>query len=70
MERLVEKGILTRDEMRQMTSGHAGKLNPEWAEWLMGYMLAFTELLPTPTASDCKGAGPKRFIGGGTTVGT
>lgn len=31
-------------------------LTPEFAEWLMGYEQKFTELIPTPRASDGRGA--------------
>ena len=41
------------------------ELTPEIAEWMMGYTKAFTQLIPTPRASDYKGAAAQRFYGGG-----
>ena len=35
-------------------------LTPEFAEWLMGYQEKFTELIPTPRASDYRGAALSR----------
>lgn len=42
-----------------------GRLNPEFVEWLMGYEIRFTKLMPTLTASDSAGAPADRFAGGG-----
>ena len=41
--------------------GEEVTLTPEFAEWLMGYEQEFTKLLPTPVASDSKGASANRF---------
>ena len=41
--------------------GEEVTLTPEFAEWMMGYEQEFTKLLPTPVASDCKGASANRF---------
>ena len=40
-------------------------LDPEFVEWMMGYEQRFTKLLPTPSASDYRGAPNDRFFGGG-----
>ena len=42
-------------------SGAGGKLNPGFVEWLMGYEQKFTELIPTPRASDCNGSAANRW---------
>ena len=67
LRKMLEQGKITEEEFRGMTAGNEGKINPELAEWLMGYRRAFTQLVPTPRACDYKGAAAKRFIGGGTT---
>ena len=61
LQRMVDRGIMTADEKRQMVQGNGGKINPEWAEWLMGYLRMFTSLIPTPRASDYKGAASSRW---------
>ena len=65
LQKLVDKGFISQEERRQMLMGNGGKINPEWAEWLMGYRKAFTQLLPTPLNTTYKGASLKRFVGGG-----
>ena len=65
LQKMAEKGLITEEERRQLSQGNGGKTNPELLEWLMGYTQAFTGLLPTPRASDYKGAATNRFIGGG-----
>ena len=65
LQRMVDKGIMTAEEKRQMVRGNGGKINPEWDEWLMGYAKAHTSLLPTPRSADYKTAPLNRFIGGG-----
>lgn len=60
MEKLVAKGLMTEEERRGMIQGNGGRINPEWAEWLMGYNHQFTKLIPTPRASDSKGAALNR----------
>ena len=44
LECLVNAGRLTEDEKRGMTSGNGGRMNPMWAEWLMGFPAGWTEL--------------------------
>ena len=65
---LKNANLITEQEYRMFASGNGGKINPELLEWLMGYEKKFTELLPTPTASQYKGTAQKRFLGGGTTT--
>ena len=67
LRKMMEQGKITAEEFRGLTAGNEGKINPELAEWLMGYKQAFTKLLPTPKASDCKGTALNRWIGGGVT---
>ena len=58
---LVKHGIMTEEERRGMICGNGGIINPEWAEWLMGYEQQFTKLIPTPTATDYKGGCLSRY---------
>lgn len=44
LQSLVESGVLTDLEKRQMTAGNGGKLNPMWVEWLMGFPTGWTDL--------------------------
>lgn len=60
LDKMAEKGLITKEEKQKMTNGHGGKNNPELWEWLMGYERKFTELIPTPRASDYKGAALNR----------
>ena len=64
MKKFLERGKITPEEYRSFVAGNGGRTNPELLEWLMGYQKAFTQLIPTPIASDAKGACPKRFWGG------
>ena len=64
LQRMVDKGMMTEDEKRQLTNGSMNRINPEQTEWLMGYHQAFTEILPTPTATDYKGGVASRYAGG------
>lgn len=41
---LVEEGVLTAEEKRKMSAGNGGQLNPEWVEWLMGWVIGWTDL--------------------------
>lgn len=66
LKRMAEKGLISEEERRQFSQGNGGKTNPGLLEWLMGYEQAFTQLVPTPTARDWKGAPASRFIGGGS----
>ena len=61
LKRFAEMGIITEEERRNLSQGNGGNTNPEFLEWLMGYEAQFTKLLPTPTASDCKGASLNRY---------
>ena len=60
-----QKGMITEEERKNLSQGNGGKTNPELLEWLMGYQKAFTQLIPTPRASDYKGSPLNRFVGGG-----
>lgn len=70
LKRLSELGIITEEERRNLSQGNGGKTNPAFLEWLMGYEQNFTRLIPTPRASDYKGAATNRFAGGGGTIDT
>ena len=60
--RAMEKaGIITKVELRNLSQGNGGKTNPQLLEWLMGYEQRFTELIPTPRASDYKGPPLNRY---------
>ena len=61
LQRLADAGIITEEERRQLSQGNGGKTNPAFVEWMMGYEQKFTELLPTPRASDYKGAALDRY---------
>ena len=62
LKAMEEAGIITEEERRHLSQGNGGKTNPGLLEWLMGYEQKFTEeLIPTPTASDYKGACMTRF---------
>lgn len=65
LKRFAELGIITEEERRNLSQGNGGKTNPAFLEWLMGYEQNFTRLIPTPRASDYKGAATNRFAGGG-----
>ena len=61
LRKMKEKGLITEEERRSFAAGNGGKTNPQLLEWLMGYEQKFTELIPTPRASDYKGAASTRF---------
>lgn len=61
---MVNRGLMTQEEYAGLTSGNP-RTNPELSEWLMGYTRTFTQLLPTPTASEYRGAQLNRYVGGG-----
>lgn len=61
LQRMVDKGLMTSEERRRMICGNGGAINPEWAEWLMGYMSQYTKLIPTPTATDYRGGCLNRY---------
>ena len=58
---MLEKGLLTEQEFASMSKRGAGHINPEWAEWLMGYEQQFTKLIPTPVASDANQSARTRY---------
>ena len=61
LKRMAERGLITEEERRQLSQGNGGKTNPGLLEWLMGYEQQFTKMIPTPRASDYKGAASNRF---------
>ena len=61
LQRMVDRGMMTEEERRQMIRGNGGKINPEWAEWLMGYFQQYTKMIPTPTATDYRGGCLSRY---------
>ena len=61
LKRMAERGLITEEERRQLSQGNGGKTNPALLEWLMGYEQQFTKMIPTPRASDYKGAASNRF---------
>lgn len=64
LRKMMEQGKITEEEFRGLTAGNEGRINPELAEWMMGYRKAFTQLIPTVRACEYKGASAQRFIGG------
>ena len=60
LQKMAEKGLITEQERRQLSQGNGGKTNPELLEWLMGYEQKFTKLIPTPCASEYRGASMNR----------
>lgn len=61
LDRMYRKGMITEEERKNFAQGNGGKTNPELLEWLMGYEAQFSQLVPTPRASDYKGAAANRF---------
>jgi len=61
LRKMAERGLITEEERRQLSQWNGGKTNPGLLEWLMGYEQKFTELIPTPRASDYKGAKLGRY---------
>lgn len=66
MQHLVDLGYLTQEERRGMICGNGGLINPIWAEWFQGYVKEWSGLIPTPRASEWKGAAHTRYVGGGS----
>ena len=64
LRKLALEGHMTAEEVKNLSSGGGGNTNPALIEWMMGYEQMFTRLIPTPRASDCKGAATNRFAGG------
>jgi len=60
LQKMAEKGLISEEERRSFSAGNGGKTNPALLEWLMGYENQFTKLMPTPRASDYKGAAANR----------
>jgi hypothetical protein len=58
---MAEKGLISEEERKAFSAGNGGTTNPQLLEWLMGYEQKFTELIPTPRASDYKGAPTDRY---------
>ena len=65
-----DAGLITEQERKELSKGNGGRTNPGLLEWLMGYEQKFTELIPTPTATDYKGGVKSRWFGGGVYRGT
>ena len=61
LKKMLEKGLMTEQEFASMSKRGAGYINPEWAEWLMGYEQQFTKLIPTPVASDANQSSRTRY---------
>lgn len=60
LQAMCRRGLITEEERRQLSQGNGGKTNPELLEWLMGYERKFTQLIPTPCASEYRGASMNR----------
>jgi hypothetical protein len=58
---MADKGLITEEERKMFGSGLGGKINPQLLEWLMGYELQFTKMIPTPTATDYRGGCSTRY---------
>ena len=39
-----EDGIVSETEMKDMSQGSNGQLNPDWVEWLMGFPIGWTDI--------------------------
>jgi site-specific DNA-cytosine methylase len=46
LEKLEEQGDITEEELSSMANGAGGHLNSEFVEWMMGYRLGYTVVLP------------------------
>jgi DNA (cytosine-5)-methyltransferase 1 len=44
LQTLVDSGVLTLEEKKGMSAGNGGRINPPWAEWLMGFPIGWTDL--------------------------
>lgn len=62
--KLKEKGLITEEERRNLSQGNGGRTNPEWLEWMQGFDMTWTGLIPTPIRSTYKGAPNARYVGG------
>jgi DNA (cytosine-5)-methyltransferase 1 len=54
LQRRVEFGDMTETELKAMSAGNGGRLNPTWVEWLMGFPLGWTDLEDSETQSSHK----------------
>jgi DNA (cytosine-5)-methyltransferase 1 len=54
LQRRVESGDMTETELKAMSAGNGGRLNPTWVEWLMGFPLGWTDLEDLETQSSHK----------------
>ena len=54
LQRRVESGDMTETELKAMSAGNGGRLNPTWVEWLMGFPLGWTDLEDSETQSSHK----------------
>lgn len=61
LQEFADAGIITEEERRNLSQGNGGKTNPEFLEWLMGYEQKFTDLIPTPTATDYRSGALNRY---------
>ncbi len=61
LQEFADAGIITEEERRNLSQGNGGRTNPEFLEWLMGYEQKFTDLIPTPTATDYRGGALSRY---------
>jgi hypothetical protein len=44
LQKLVDLNQLTLEEKKAMSAGNGGRINPTWAEWLMGFPIGWTDL--------------------------
>ena len=61
LKALRDKGLITEKERMSLQKGNQIDTNPQFLEWLMGYELQFTKLIPTPTQTDYKGGISTRY---------
>lgn len=61
LQAMARRGLITEEERRNFSQGNGGKTNPAMLEWLMGYEQLFTQLIPTPTATDYRGGVKGRY---------
>ena len=51
MQKLLDAGIITEQERKNLTCGSGGQSNPALMEWLMGFPLGWTDLSASETQS-------------------
>lgn len=49
MIKLMQGGVITDEERRNLTQGNGGRSNPALMEWLMGFPIGWTEITPSET---------------------